>query len=190
MNLTDTDLINKAQSGDESAFNELVCRYDRSVLSIALKYVNDRDDAKDIYQEVFLRVFRGLKKFQFKSEFSTWLYRITTNVCLTFIRSGKKHTMMRIDNDMETDYVDNITGADSESNSPESFLLRNEITDNVNEALEKLSPKQKMIFILKHYEGYKIREISEMLNSSEGTIKKYLFEANHKLRVHLSELYV
>ncbi|OGU72857.1 MAG: hypothetical protein A2V93_01800 [Ignavibacteria bacterium RBG_16_34_14] len=189
MILSDTELINRAQKGDESAFNELVCRYDRSVLSLALKYVNDRDDAKDIYQEVFLRVFRGLKKFQFKSEFSTWLYRITTNVCLTFIKSGKKHTMMRIDNDMESETIDNIVGAD-ESNSPDEFLLRNEITNNVNEALEKLSPKQKMIFILKHFEGYKIREISEILNSSEGTIKKYLFEANHKLRSVLSELYV
>jgi RNA polymerase sigma-70 factor (ECF subfamily) len=190
MILSDTDLINKAQNGDESAFNELVCRYDRSVLSLALKYVNDRDDAKDIYQEVFLRVFRGLKKFQFKSEFSTWLYRITTNVCLTFIKSGKKQIMMRIDNDMETEAIDNIAGADDESNSPEEFLIRNEITNNVNKALEKLSSKQKMIFILKHFEGYKIREIAVMISCSEGTVKKYLFEANHKLRSHLSELYV
>ncbi len=188
MVLSDTDLINKAQNGDESAFNELVCRYDRNVLSLALKYVNDKDDAKDIYQEVFLRVFRGLKKFQFKSEFSTWLYRITTNVCLTFIKSGKKQEMMRIDNDMDNDSI-NIIGSD-EGSSPEEFLMRNEIKNNVNEALEKLSPKQKMIFILKHFEGYKIREISQMLNSSEGTIKKYLFEANHKLREQLSELYV
>ena len=190
MILSDTELINKAQNGDESAFNELICRYDSSVLSIALKYVNDKDDAKDIYQEVFLRVFRGLKKFQFKSEFSTWLYRITTNVCLTFISVGKKQTMMRIDNDMETEAIDNIVGADDESNSPEELLIRSEISNNVNKALEKLSPKQKMIFILKHFEGYKIREISLMMNSSEGTIKKYLFEATHKLRDQLSELYV
>jgi RNA polymerase sigma-70 factor (ECF subfamily) len=190
MALNDNELINKAQNGDESAFNELVCRYDRSVLSLALKFVNDKDDAKDIYQEVFLRVYRGLKKFQFKSEFSTWLYRITTNVCLTFIKSGKKQLMMRIDNDMETELIDNIAGSDDKNNSPEEFFLRNEITNNVNEALEKLSPKQRMIFILKHYEGYKIREISQMMDSSEGTIKKYLFEATHKLRNHLSELYV
>jgi len=190
MVLSDNDLINKAQNGDEFAFNELVCRYDRSVLSLALKYVNDRDDAKDIYQEVFIRVFRGLKKFQFKSEFSTWLYRITTNVCLTFIKAGKKQTMLRINNDMETEAIDNITGVDDKSNSPEEFLLRNEFTTNVNEALEKLSPKQKMIFILKHFEGYKIREIAPMMDCSEGTIKKYLFEANHKLRSHLSKIYV
>ena len=189
MALSDTDLIHKAQKGDESAFNELVCRYDRNVLSIALKYVNDHDDAKDIYQEVFLRVFRGLKKFQFKSEFSTWLYRITTNVCLTFVKSGKRQTMLRIDNDMDADSIDDITGADDKKNSPDGLLERNEIKNNVIEALEKLSPKQKMIFILKHFEGYKIREIAPMLDCSEGAVKKYLFEANHKLRSQLSELY-
>jgi len=187
--LSDTDLINKAQNGDESAFNELVCRYDRNVLALTLKYVNDRDDAKDIYQEVFLRVFRGLKNFKFKSEFSTWLYRITVNVCLTFIKSGKKQSMVRINSDMENDDIDYIAGSDDETNSPDELLSRNEFTDNVKEALEKLSPKQKMIFVLKHFEGYKIREIASMIGCGEGTVKKYLFEANHKLRDQLSELY-
>ena len=187
--LSDTDLINKAQDGDESAFNELVCRYDRNVLALTLKYVNDRDDAKDIYQEVFLRVFRGLKNFKFKSEFSTWLYRITVNVCLTFIKSGKKQSMVRINSDMENDDIDYIAGSDDETNSPDELLSRNEFTDNVKEALEKLSPKQKMIFVLKHFEGYKIREIASMIDCGEGTVKKYLFEANHKLRDQLSELY-
>jgi len=189
MALSDTDLINKAQDGDESAFNELVCRYDRNVLALTLKYVNDRDDAKDIYQEVFLRVFRGLKNFKFKSEFSTWLYRITVNVCLTFIKSGKKQSMIRINSDMENDDIDYIVGSDDKANSPNELLSRNEFTDNVKEALEKLSPKQKMIFVLKHFEGYKIREIASMIDCGEGTVKKYLFEANHKLRDQLSELY-
>src|SRR5260370_29840416 len=81
--LEDTDVIREAQSGDASAFDELVYRYDRHVLSIAARYVNQAEDAKDIYQEVFLRVYRGLKKFERRSAFSTCLYRITTNVCLT-----------------------------------------------------------------------------------------------------------
>jgi RNA polymerase sigma-70 factor (ECF subfamily) len=189
MTLSDTVLINKAQNGDESAFNELVYRYDRNVLALTLKYVNDRDDAKDIYQEVFLRVFRGLKNFKFKSEFSTWLYRITVNVCLTHIKSGKKQTMVRINSDMGNDDIDNIVGSDDAANSPDEVLSRNEFTGSVKEALENLSPKQKMIFILKHFEGYKIREIALMIDCGEGTVKKYLFEANRKLREQLSELY-
>lgn len=189
MTSNDYDLINKAKNGDSFAFRELVYRYDRNVLSIALKYVNDRDDAKDIYQEVFLRVFRGLKNFQFKSEFSTWLYRITTNVCLSFIKVNKNRNSNRINYDMDSEDINNITD-NSNDTSPEKHLAGVELTDRINQALENLSPKQKMIFILKHFEGYKIREIAEMINSSDGTIKKYLFEANHKLRSELKENYL
>ncbi len=92
MTINDSDLIVKARDGDISAFETLIYKYDQNVLSIALKFVKDEDDAKDVYQEVFIRVFKGLKKFQFNSEFSTWLYRITANVCLTF-KSRKKREL-------------------------------------------------------------------------------------------------
>ena len=88
--LSDTELIRSAQRGDMDAFEELVYRHDKEVFSIAARYVNRAEDAKDIYQEVFLRVYRGLQKFRFQSEFSTWLYRITTNVCLTHRNHRKK----------------------------------------------------------------------------------------------------
>ena len=82
----DYKLIKNAQDGDMGAFEQLLYRYDRHVLNIAYSFRNNEDDAKDIYQEVFIRVHKGLKNFQFKSEFSTWLYRITTNVCISFKR--------------------------------------------------------------------------------------------------------
>ena len=94
MEIPEKELIIKAQQGDQIAFEELIYNYDRSVLSIAMKYVGDSDDAKDIYQEVFIRVFRGLKKFEFRSEFSTWLFRITTNVCLTYKTKKKEQIMV------------------------------------------------------------------------------------------------
>src|SRR3972149_4904680 len=81
--LNDSELVRSAQQGDMNAFEELVYRHDKEVFGIAARYVSRAEDAKDIYQEVFLRVYRGLPKFKFQSEFSTWLYRITTNVCLT-----------------------------------------------------------------------------------------------------------
>src|SRR5512140_3021817 len=84
MAFDEKDLIILAQKGDNNAFEKLVYLYDRTVLSLALKYIRDEDLAKDIYQEVFIRVFKGLKNFRFESEFSTWLFRITTNVCITF----------------------------------------------------------------------------------------------------------
>ena len=187
MALDDTDLIIKAQRGDGSAFEELIYRYDKNVLSLALKFVNNRDDAKDIYQEVFIRVFRSLKNFQFKSEFSTWLYRITTNVCLSFKKKQSKHMAMSINEsgDNENSEVHTIP-ADIDS-SPEHYVSSSEITEGINNALEKLSQRQKMVFILKNYEGYKIREIAVMLDCGEGTVKKYLFDANNKLRKYLNE---
>ena len=111
------------------------------------------------------------------------------NVCLTHIKSGKKQSMIRISSDMENDNIDNVVGPSDAENSPDEILSRNEFTGNVKEALENLSPKQKMIFVLKHFEGYKIREIALMIDCGEGTVKKYLFEANRKLREQLSELY-
>jgi len=191
MELDDTDLILQAQKGNENAFEELVYRYDRSVLSIALKYALDEDDAKDLYQEVFIRVYRGLKNFRFESEFSTWIYRITTNVCLSYKSKSKDHLRVSINNndDDEENEIGEARELIYDGSSPEEITSGADIREIVDEAVESLSPKQKMTFILKHYEGYKIREIAEMLNCKEGTVKKYLFEALKNLRKKLNPIY-
>jgi len=191
MELDDTDLILQAQKGNENAFEELVYRYDRSVLSIALKYTLNEDDAKDLYQEVFIRVYRGLKNFRFESEFSTWIYRITTNVCLSYKSKSKDHLRVSINNndDDEENEIGEARELIYDGSSPEEMTSGADIREIVDEAVESLSPKQKMTFILKHYEGYKIREIAEMLNCKEGTVKKYLFEAIKNLRKKLRPVY-
>ena len=188
MNISDTDLIIKAQQGDVSAFESLIYRYDKNVLSLALKYVNDRDEAKDIYQEVFIRVFKGLKNFRFGSEFSTWLYRITTNVCLTFKSRKKKNYTVSINKENEEGNSLEIKADENDPASPGVHLSSVEINEKVNTELEKLPAKQKMTFILKHYEGYKIREIAEMMKCKEGTVKKNLFDATKKLKSQLQYL--
>ncbi len=188
MNLSDTDLIIKAQKGDASAFENLIYRYDKNVLSLALKYVNDRDEAKDIYQEVFIRVFKGLKKFQFRSEFSTWLYRITTNVCLTFKSRKKKTLTVSINKENENGESLEIKACEDDPAAPDKYMSSVEISEKVKIELEKLPARQKMTFILKHYEGYKIREIAEMLQCKEGTVKKNLFDAAKKLKAQLEYL--
>lgn len=191
MQLSDTDLIIQAQKGNQNAFEELVYRYDRSVLSIALKYSNNEDDAKDLYQEVFIRVYRSIKGFRFQSEFSTWLFRITTNVCLTYKSRSKEHLRVSIDKDIddEENEIRETTELVYDGLSPEEISSGADIGEVVNAAVESLSPKQKMTFVLKHYEGYKIREIAEMLNCKEGTVKKYLFDATKNLRKKLSPVY-
>lgn len=192
MQLSDTDLIIQAQKGDQNAFEELVYRYDRSVLSITIKYANNEDDAKDLYQEVFIRVYRGLRSFRFQSEFSTWLFRITTNVCLTYKSRSKEHLRVSIDKDYDEEENEYSTTKELvyDGSSPEEISSGANLGDIVNAAVESLSPKQKMTFVLKHYEGYKIREIAEMLNCKEGTVKKYLFDATKNLRKKLSPVYV
>jgi RNA polymerase sigma-70 factor (ECF subfamily) len=191
MALTDIDLIHQAKQGNENAFEQLVYRYDRTVLSIALKYTGNTDDAKDLYQEVFIRVYRGMDNFQFRSEFSTWLYRIAVNVCLSYKSRSKEHLKVLIneEND-ETDFENTVTEQlVYEGSSPEEEAAGNELAEIVDAALETLSPRQKITFVLKHYEGYKIREIAEMLNCKEGTVKKYLFDAIKNLRKKLSGIY-
>jgi RNA polymerase sigma-70 factor, ECF subfamily len=191
MQLTDIDLIIQAQKGDQNAFEELVYRFDRNVLSIALKYALNEDDAKDLYQEVFIRVYRGIKNFRFQSEFSTWIFRITTNVCLTYKSRSKEHLRVSIDNELENE-VNEFSETEKivyEGASPEEISSGADLGEIVNSAVESLSPKQKMTFILKHYEGYKIREIAEIMNCKEGTVKKYLFDAIKNLRKKLSPVY-
>lgn len=189
MEISEKELITKAQNGDQFAFEQLIYNYDRAVLSIAMRYARDNDDAKDIYQEVFIRVFRGLKKFEFRSEFSTWLFRITTNVCITYKTRKKEQMIFSLQNEFEDehtgyDYVDLV----SEERSPEEVTLGNDLQSLIGNAVESLSAKQRMTFVLKHYEGYKIREIAEMLNCKEGTVKKYLFDAVNNLKKKLKPL--
>ena len=191
MTVTETELIINAQQGNIEAFESLIYKYDKNVLSLALKYVNNKDDAKDIYQEVFLRVFKGLKRFQFKSEFSTWLFRITTNVCLTHSSKARKKKFISINEENNDDDNSNeiLQLPDEENPTPDKQAEKSEIKKVVDEAMETLSPKQKMIFTLKHCEGYKIREIAEIMDIGEGTVKKTLFEVVHKMRDQLQNYY-
>lgn len=173
------------------AFEELVCRYDRRVMGMAMNYTNNLDDAKDIYQEVFIRVHRALDRFQFKAQFSTWLYRIATNVCLTWKSRKKRRHFISIDRSLELAETDPAALCPDQlavAAGSESRALSNEIAQSISEALEVLSPQQRLVFILRHYEGHKLREIAEMLECAEGTVKKHLFIATARMREQLKEL--
>lgn len=182
-------LVIAAQNGDRSAFEELVYRYDKNVLGIAYSFINNNEDAKDIYQEVFLRVFKGIKKFEFRSEFSTWLYRITTNVCLTYRSQKKKYAYTSLDEepDEEESNPRSLSNTLTDNITPDTDAANSEISAHIEKGLDKLSPQQRLVFTMKHYKGYKIKEISTMMNCSEGTIKNYLFMATQRMRDHLKD---
>ncbi len=188
--IEDFELIKRAQKGDQLAFEQLIYRYDRQVVNIAMSFRNSEDEAKDIYQEVFIRVYRGLKNFKFKSEFSTWLFRITTNVCISYKSKKDRNAHDSIDKTVSKD-EDEIRAVSDfiESEDDVSKTLENkEKGEQISKALEQLPAQQKLAFTLKHFDGFKIKEISEMMQCAEGTVKRYLFNASRKMREQLKEV--
>ncbi|HLP16328.1 MAG TPA: sigma-70 family RNA polymerase sigma factor [Bacteroidota bacterium] len=188
MAFQDIDLITKAQHGDIAAFEELIFRYDKNVLGIAAQFVHSAEDAKDIYQEVLIRVFKGLPKFRFQSEFSTWMYRIATNVCLTHTSGRQKHKHHSLDESGDESDEHHrqlspvIVSADPQ---PDEAMMNEELAGQVRTALGYLSPQQRLVFTLKHYQGLKLRDIASMMQCTEGTVKKHLFTAMQRMRKHL-----
>lgn len=188
----DRALIVRAQQGDRNAFEALVQRYDRDVLRLALNLLHSQEDARDVYQEAFLKVYRNLHTFRLDSSFYTWLYRIVTNVCLDHLRRRRSRpedqapmTDSELRNDGPVrDFFDRQ--ADSAA-SPEQSLLGQEIGQRIDRALESLSPRERMIFELKHKQGLKLRAIGEVLGTTEETVKNSLFRATRKLRAQLAE---
>lgn len=192
MEVSDNELIVQAQRGSTSAFEQLVYRYDRQVLSMAARFTGGNEDAKDVYQEVFLRVYRALPRFEFRSQFSTWLYRIVKNVCLTHQQQVRKEPQVSLDQPFDSmDGSQPLTLLDTipDKAATDQGALDSEISEHVQAAMNDLSPKQKMVFVMRHFEGYKLKEIASVMNCTEGTVKKYLFTATERMRKNLREVF-
>jgi RNA polymerase sigma-70 factor (ECF subfamily) len=189
--INDAELIRGAQRGDRRAFEELVRQYDQAVLRLALHMTGSEQDARDIYQDAFLKAYRNLGSFRFECSFYTWIYRIVTNLCLDHLRKRqvrKEDAPVVTDSDGEEysiiDQVpDNRSGA-----SPERDLMRRELGARIARALTKLTPRERMVFEMKHYQGLKLRTIGEALNTTEETAKNTLFRATQKLRSALADM--
>lgn len=181
------ELIKLAQSGNRPAFEQLIFMYDKHVLNIAYTFRNNADDAKDIYQDVFIRVFNGIKNFKFESEFSTWIYRITVNLCITYKNKEKKLQHQVIDNSNDEDEF-NILDIYSSEDITDELVIKNETKEIIEKAINSLPEKQKITLTMKYYNGMKIKEIAEIMNCNEGTVKRYLFNATNKLKKLLAYL--
>jgi RNA polymerase sigma-70 factor (ECF subfamily) len=186
-------LVVEAQAGSRHAFEELVRRYDRDVLRLALNLMKRPEDARDVYQEAFLKVYRNLHRFRFECSFYTWLYRIVTNVCLDQLRrrqarpedqapeAGSAH------DEGITDFFERQK-EQRPTLDPERRLLGQEIQTRIASAMELLSPRERVVFEMKHYQGLKLRAIGDALGTTEETVKNSLFRATRKLRSQLGVL--
>jgi RNA polymerase sigma-70 factor (ECF subfamily) len=189
--IDDTMLIREAQRGNRAAFEELVRHYDQAVLRLALHLTGTEQDAQDVYQDAFLKAYKNIGSFRFECSFYTWIYRIVTNLCLDHLRKRnvrKEDAPVAKDADGgEYDLLDQVADGRAGAN-PERDLMRRQLGSRIAGALEKLTPRERMVFELKHYHGLKLRTVGEILHTTEETAKNTLFRATQKLRGALADM--
>jgi RNA polymerase sigma-70 factor (ECF subfamily) len=180
-------LVLRAQRGDREAFEELVKMYEQTVLRLAMQLVRSEDEARDLYQESFLKIYRSLGRFRFHSRFSTWVYRVVMNVCLDHLRKTKRRREVSPtpDADGQGDFFRTLP-EERPGLDPDRALRAREIAGRLKQALERLSPRERLVFELRHYQGLKLRVIGDYCGTSEETAKNCLFRATQKLRADLA----
>lgn len=192
--LEERALVEQAQAGSRPAFEELVRRYDRDVLRLAMNLLKRSEDARDVYQEAFLKVYRNLYRFRFECSFYTWLYRIVTNVCLDHLRRRQSRPEDQAPELHSATYDEGTTDFFERQKEfrpgldPERHLMGREIQTRLAAAMLRLSPRERVVFEMKHYQGLKLRAIGDALGTSEETVKNSLFRATRKLRQELGVL--
>ncbi|MEO0084792.1 MAG: sigma-70 family RNA polymerase sigma factor [candidate division WOR-3 bacterium] len=188
--VTDTELVKRAQNGNIEAFEELVRRYEQKVYNIAYRMLGNEEDAKDALQETFLRVFRFLKKFKAESSFYTWLYRITTNVCLTRLQNKQSR-------ENKTESLDEPVVAEDEDEvikeipdyklSPEQLYERTRMQKLIQSAIDELPSDYRSVIILRDLQGLSNKEVSQALKLSVSAVKSRLHRGRVFLRNRLSK---
>jgi RNA polymerase sigma-70 factor, ECF subfamily len=188
----DRVLIEATQKGDQAAFRQLVERHQRRAFAIALGMVHDENDARDLVQEAFIRVYRGLDRFQGGSTFFTWFYRIVTNLAIDFMRKPGRRDAEHLDGKRQIDAADEadfplvsrIDGAD-----PVDVIQRRELAARLGAALDALPPYHRGVVLMREVEGMSYEQMAQAMNVSKGTIMSRLFHARQKLQRALAETY-
>lgn len=179
-------LLDRAKAGDVTAFEELIDSYQKKVFNLALRIIGNYDDAADLAQETFVRIFKAISNFKEQSSFSTWVYRITTNVCLDEIRKRKNKKFVSLDEDIHMDDGDMKRQVVSEDPGPDDAAERAEVRRVVNNAINKLPEDQRAVITLRDLHGMSYEEIAKILDCPGGTVKSRINRARMALKNVLS----
>ena len=173
-------LIQQAAAGDSAAFEQLVTRYEKLVYSVAFRMTNNREDALDLSQETFVKVWKSLAFFKFESAFSTWIYRIAGNVCLDFLRRQKRVRSLTVsDEEVQLDLPD-------DSQDPARMVIEQAEQQAVSNALASLEPEYRAALTLRAVAGLSYQEIAEALDIQPGTVKSRINRGRERLRKKLA----
>jgi RNA polymerase sigma-70 factor, ECF subfamily len=176
------DLLKKSKNGDIEAFEELIEGYQKKVFNITLRMLGNYDDASEVAQEVFLKVFKAIRSFKEESTFSTWIYKITTNTCLDELRKTKNKKNISLDEELKLDNDEVKLQIVDQRASPETLYEQKELKKAVMEAIDQLSGEHRIIIILRELQGLNYEEIAKIVKCPVGTVKSRINRARQELR--------
>ena len=178
----DATLIKEFLQGNEAAFEELVYGYEKKLYSLCYHYSGNQEDALDLVQEAFLRVYRFLPKFRSDASFSTWIYRLTVNVCLDFLRKKKPVLAFSIDQPLSLEDGDVSREIADDTDTPLAILEKKEARQEIRKAIESLPQEQRVPIVLKEFQGLSYAEIAAVLRIPVGTVRSRISRGRLKLK--------
>ena len=185
--LREQELVERARRGEESAFEALVTENEKRIYNLCLRLVGNPEDAAELTQEAFLNAWRGLGRFQGESSFSTWLYRLASNVCIDFLRREKRRRSLSMTVSLDDEEGERQAELPDRRYAPEEALERSEARRAVAEGLERLTPEHRQVLVMREIHGLSYAEIAQVLGLEEGTVKSRIARARGALRKVLTE---
>jgi RNA polymerase sigma-70 factor (ECF subfamily) len=181
--MTDAQLITKFQNGDSYAFNSIVWRWEKRIYNFVLRYLGDHDDSCDVCQKTFIRAYRNLHRLRDAERFSTWLYQIAVNNCRDEIRRRSRKRMYSLDTMTQNQHDEKLPVMENDAKEhPEAQTHNGSLHELLNRALHQLPEEQRIVVIMKQYQGLKFSEIAEVLETPVNTVKSRMYYGLDGLR--------
>jgi RNA polymerase sigma-70 factor (ECF subfamily) len=180
--MTDEELVSRAASGDSESFNQLIRRWERPIFALAYRTIGREEDARDVCQETFLRAYRALPSFRGQAKFSSWLYRITLNLCRDWARRERRTPVVQAPEDAD---LFDLAAATEPSESIEDLVARKDLARAVQQVMRRLPEEQRTAIILKEYHGLTFQEIADLVGCPLSTVKTRLYQGLSVVRREL-----